>query len=97
MVFTTLEPITALDEWPPMSAHRIEDLDDVKAWIAGHDGRINAWWEAQHNLNAVEMASLKSLERRMSTLEKRVIWVTAFGAGVGAVIGTLLTAALKLL
>ncbi len=58
-------------------------------WAAEHDGRINAWWVAQHEFNP-------KLESRVSALEKRVILVTGFGAGAGAVAGTLLTAAFKL-
>ena len=41
---------------------KLEDtqLDHIK-WIAEHDGRINAWWEAQHKWNGETDQQLKEL------------------------------------
>ena len=70
------------DEMPRPT--RISDLDDVKAWIAEHDGRIDAYWSQQFRLNIKCEEKHALLDRRVGSLEKRV-WLMAFaGAGLGA-------------
>ena len=54
-------------------------------WQAEHDGRIDAWWEAQHTFNP-------RLEERVSKLEFRVIWFTGLCSGIGIIIGTVASA-----
>ena len=71
---------------------RIETLHDVKMWIAEHDGRIEAWWDAQREHNRECDAQLLSLERRFTALEKRVVWFAGAAAGLGAVLGPFLKA-----
>jgi hypothetical protein len=76
---------------------RIEDLDDVKSWIAEHDGRINAWWEAQREWNTQNDAShvrigsrLDDLRQRIESLERRVVYAAGFATAIGVTIGTLI-------
>ena len=70
---------------------RIETIDDIKTWIADHDGRIDAYWEAQFKLNDKIEGKFGSLYNRLEALEKRVMWFAGVAAGVGSVIGGLLT------
>lgn len=46
---------------------RLKDLEKdhlvCSKWQAEHDGRINAWWEAQHAWNARVDSSVQALER----------------------------------
>jgi len=62
----------------------------VKTWIAEHDGRINAYWEAQHDWNARQETAIRDLTSRLQAVEKRVIWLSAIAAGGGGVLGNLL-------
>ncbi len=63
-------------------------MSDVKAWIADHDGRNDAYWEAQHSLNGKTEESLDMNALRLAALEKRIVWITGFAAAVGAGIGS---------
>ena len=62
---------------------RVDSMDDIKTWIADHDGRIDAWWEAQHALN-------DELEERITKNEKRLIWLMASAAAGGGVAGQII-------
>jgi len=46
------EQIRLAEPEATVSARRLEDLEDVKAWINEHDGRISAWWDEQRRINA---------------------------------------------
>ncbi len=54
-------------------------------WRSENDGRVKAYWKAQHILNP-------RMEERVSKLEFRVIWFTGLCSGVGIVIGTVASA-----
>jgi len=95
----------------------IDDLDDVKAWIAHHDGRIDALWDSQKGWNATVERRLDSMmprdscgmtmkgyddalsrltlsiaqvDRRVTAIERRVMWLSGFAAGFGALAGEFL-------
>ena len=68
---------------------RIHSLEDVKMWIAEHDGRIDAWWDAQHRLNSDNAGKFTNLERRITAVEKKVFLISGAASGAGALIGTL--------
>ena len=70
---------------------QIESLEDVKHWIYDHDGRIDAWWEAQHEWNAKKEILDASFEKRLSAVERRMAAVSAAAAAIGAVAGTMLS------
>lgn len=63
-----------------------EDLEKrvakLELWASKHDGRIDAWWEAQHEWNG-------KIEPRVSAVEKRLIWFAGFSAAVGAYVGNM--------
>ena len=70
---------------------KISDMDDIKSWIAEHDGRIGAWWEAQRRWNdendrvhreIVEM--MHEGRERIRALERRVLYATGFASAAGA-------------
>jgi hypothetical protein len=69
---------------------RIESLEDAARYIYTHEGKINAWWDAQHRLNVLYRHRFEALEIRISSVEKRVIWASGVAAGLGAVFGSLL-------
>ena len=60
--------------------------EEWKQWAAEHDGRINAWWEAQHDWNAKVEARITVLEKRVTAIEIRIAMI----AGVAAILGSLL-------
>ncbi len=68
---------------------RLETLDDVKMWIAEHDGRITAWWDQQHKWNGNMDLKCEAMNKRLTAVEKRVIFFSGFAAAVGALIGNL--------
>lgn len=72
----------------------MDNLEDVKMWIAAHDGRISAYWEAQFKLNQDIKDDISNLRTRVSSLERKVIYICAIasasGAGIGNVVLNLL-------
>ena len=79
-----------------MRPERVETLADVKTWIADHDGRIDAYWDAQHALNSDNEERFKALDTRLTSMEKRVIGFSGAAAGIGALVGTLISVWLRL-
>lgn len=73
---------------------KLETVEDVILWVAEHDGRIDAYWEAQHKLNDENADRFIDDESRLTSVEKRVVWFSGFAAAVGSVIGALITALL---
>ena len=39
---------------------------DHSAWIAEHDGRVNAWWTAQHALNETQKEGRQRMWERLA-------------------------------
>ncbi len=64
-----------------------ERVAKLERWAAEHDGRINAWWEAQHQWNAKAEARMDTFSLRLLAIEKRMMWVAGFAAAVGAFVG----------
>lgn len=73
---------------------RIESIEDIKIWIADHDGRIDAWWEQQHGWNRVMEADSRNRDTRLTALEKKVMYFSGASAAFGSVIGALIANAL---
>jgi hypothetical protein len=75
--------------------HSIEHLEgkcsDVLRWQAGHDGKINAYWEQQFNINGQVDQSLAGIFRRLGAVENKVIWASGFAACGGAVLGVVVS------
>lgn len=69
---------------------RLESLDDVRLWIADHDGRIDQLWSSQLKWNDKIDLSFLDVNRRLTSLEKRVIYMAGAAAGVGSVAGAVL-------
>lgn len=70
-----------------MSPEAPKTLEELKLWAAAHDGRINAWWDAQHSWNR-RMDKLYAVTiGRISAVEKRMIWWAGFASGVGGLLG----------
>jgi hypothetical protein len=81
-----------------MRPTRIETLDDVRQWIADNDGRMDAYWEAQRSFNKRIEGEVKArdalIELRLTAVERRVIYLSGLAAGVGGLIGTLVSGVL---
>lgn len=60
-------------------------------WQAEHDGRINAWWEAQRAWNMKVDTKLHTLSVKLTALEKKIIFVSGAAAAIGSVLGALIT------
>ncbi len=70
------------------ASHRpsqFKNVDDLLSWAPYHEGKSEAWWTEQHDMN-------KDIQARVRSLEKRVIYFSGFAAGAGALIGTGLAA-----
>ena len=65
---------------------KIDSLEDAASWIHSHDGRIDAWWQQQHALNKDHSLRFQALEKRIASVENRVIWAAGLGAGLGALV-----------
>lgn len=65
---------------------KIDSLEDAATWIHAHDGRIDAWWDMQHSQNKDNAARFTSMEKRLASVESRVIWAAGLAAGLGGTI-----------
>lgn len=69
---------------------RVDSLEDVKVWIADHDGTTMAWWQAQREWNQRVDRKIADLNVRLTAAERRLIYVagaaSALGGSVGAAI-----------
>jgi hypothetical protein len=63
----------------------IDTLPAMERWIVAHDTRCQAWWEEQRRWNARVEDRLESQGTRISTLERRVVWLTAAAAAGGSI------------
>ena len=69
---------------------KIETMDDVKQWIARHDGRDDVQWTAQTSFNSDCAHDRRTLHSRVSALERRVMWIAGAASASGALIGSFL-------
>ncbi len=69
---------------------KMESLEDVIAYCHHHEGQISAWWGEQHRLNEIQETRFLAVESRITAVEKRMVWVAGFAAGLGSIIGTTL-------
>jgi hypothetical protein len=86
----------------------LKTLEDIAAWVYEHDGRIEAWWEAQREHNAratsVTTACQASMQLKMETMGnkidkmQRTIWLATGGTMMaGGIIGIAVTVAVAVL
>jgi len=69
-----------------MSPAKIQSVEDAATWIHDHDGRIDAWWQQQHALNQDNAMRFQAMEKRIASVESRVIWAAGLAAGFGATV-----------
>ncbi len=69
---------------------RIESIEDIRVWIADHGGRSSELWRQQEAAHAKMERRMQDTEHRLSTLEKRMMWVSGVAAGFGGLLGALL-------
>lgn len=81
MTLTEEERITVLEKWKSARDR----------WEAEHDGRTNAWWDAQHTWNEKADHMHSTINARLSAIERKIMWVTGFAAALGAVAGNILS------
>ncbi len=62
---------------------RIEDLDDVKRWIAANDARAEERWKRQQDNND----RAEAFGHRLSACERKVMWISGAAAAFGAILG----------
>ncbi len=70
---------------------KVTDLEGMKLWAAEHDGRIDEKWAKQEAQNERCLREFDVMIRRMTAIEKKVMWISGVFAGVGSLLGTLLT------
>ena len=71
-----------------MRLDKIDDLEDVRHWIYGHDARSEERGEYQGKSNEALDQKLASINIRLSALERRVIWISAVFSAGGAASGS---------
>ena len=52
----------------------LKTIEDCAAWIYEHDGRIEAWWEAQRDHNARATATVNAYQ---STMQAKIETMSA--------------------
>ena len=70
------------------------DIESIRMWIAEHDGRIEAWWVQQREWNNRMEERMETLTHRVSSVEKRMMWIAGAFAAIGSLAGQLLTGGL---
>ena len=86
----------------------LKTIEDVAAWIYEHDGRIDAWWEAQRDHNARATATVNAcqtvMRKKIEGIDNKIddiykVIYKAMGAAtiVGGTIGICVTLAVKFL
>lgn len=65
----------------------INTIEDIKIWIADHDGRIDAYWDEQHRWNSKMEDVIESIGLRLTSVEKKIMWFAGASAAVGSVVG----------
>ena len=104
--------------WAPMTRPTsIDTLDDLKAWAHDHDGRNDAYWEAQHHWNdklevnckehevscaqamdkytLMQGRKMDTMATRITSIEKKSMWVSGACAAIGSIVGVLLSGGLQ--
>lgn len=69
---------------------RIESIEDIILWITDHDARIDVFWKNQHNWNKGVDLRFEGSEKRVTILEKKVIFVAGIAAAIGSGLGAFL-------
>lgn len=59
-------------------------MERRELYEASHDAKIDAYWAAQFKLNDEIRKDSKSFSVRLTALEKRVVYLSALAAAVGA-------------
>jgi len=65
-------------------------LNKLDLWVAAHDARIDAYWDAQHNWNAKIDTGASQALSRISSIERKMMWWAGFAAAAGSVVGSLI-------
>lgn len=60
-------------------------------WASEHDGRVNAYWEAQHSRNDTDDVWKITIVARVSAIERRIMWIAGVASAIGALGGSLLS------
>lgn len=68
----------------------IKTLEQLILWAVDHESYINVWWEAQHEWNPKQEKIMEILTQRVSSLERRVIFVAGGASALGSGLGLLL-------
>lgn len=65
-------------------------INKLDLWVAAHDARINAYWEAQHSWNIKTDDCATQTLVRISAIERKIMWWAGFAAAAGSVVGSLI-------
>jgi len=64
--------------------------DDLREWLAKHCGKVDAYWKMQLDWNKNMLHWKDRVDIKISSLEKKVMWLTGFAAAIGAILGNLI-------
>jgi hypothetical protein len=87
---------------------QLKTVEDCAAWIYEHDGRIDAWWEAQRDHNArasatvskcqsVMRVKIDKIDEKIDDMQKTIYKAVGFATAAGGVIGVGVTIATAML
>lgn len=65
----------------------VEKIEDVRVWIADHDGRASVETEANHNWKLQMHNRVDSISKRLRSVETRMIFFAGAAASVGSFSG----------
>ncbi len=75
---------------------KLDTLESTAAWIYKADAEMASFTDNQVALNLKTDTRLGTIEDRQRSLEARVVWITGFSAGVGAMVGVVIAMFFKL-
>ena len=78
---------------PPLETTMSEGFDTpekIAIWCAAHEARCTAYWNEQQRHNDRLETRMQDQDRRLTAVEKRVIWFTGAAAGIGSIIGAII-------
>jgi tetrahydromethanopterin S-methyltransferase subunit G len=86
----------------------LDSIEKIAAWIYEHDGRIDAWWEAQrdYNVRATETVNecqsimrvkIDNIEHKIDAMQKTIYKATGAATAIGALMGVVVTIVVKMM
>lgn len=73
------------------SGPHLRTAEDVKAWCIRHAAQSGELWIQQKEWNHNVEKLCREISSKINTIDRRVMWMSGAAAGIGAVLGTVVT------